>query len=83
MTPYARAWVLFRAWHAAGAQAVLDECNWSLLIFAESEEGDPLLGREAWIWIGLDSLALRSEQGPMAAAVMHQRSAHHEEELSD
>lgn len=35
------------------------------------------------MWISLDSLALRSERGPMAAAVMHQKSAHHEEELTD
>lgn len=32
--PHARGWVLFRAWHAAGAQTMLDECNWSLFIFA-------------------------------------------------
>ena len=47
--------------------------------FAQCGEGDPL-GGEAWMWIVLDSLALRSEQGPVAAAVLCQVSAHHKEE---
>lgn len=57
---------------------MLDGCD-RVSSSAQSGVGDPLEG-EAWMWTGLDSLALRSERGPKAAAVMRQASAHHQEE---
>ena len=35
MTHHARDWVSFRAWYAAGAQTMLEKCNWTLLTFAD------------------------------------------------
>lgn len=81
---WCKACVLFRAWHTAGAQTMLGERHWPLLIFADvsSGEGNPL-GGEAWMCAGLFSLVLRSKPGPRSAAGMRQRSAHHKEGLSD
>lgn len=53
MTLHARGWDLFKAWHTAGAQTRLDECDWSLLICSVWRRGSS--GRRS---LDVDSVGL-------------------------